>query len=184
MTSREQNRDPWRPEGAVEEEYPGGRRDRRDPRDTHEATLRSGGCVTAPMTSRGGFAGPGALGSHLAGVTPYRTGPHHGKGPKGYRRSDERIQADVSDELMRDGYLDASDVTVQVRNGEVTLEGTVPDHRAKRDAADCAQGVLGVVDVLDLLEVREVAVLRGRKGERPVGFLGEREPASRAKSNS
>src|SRR6185503_13631195 len=91
-------------------------------------------------------------------TTAYRTGSHYGKGPKGYRRSDERIHADISDVLMRDGYLDASDITVHVTNGGVTLEGTVPDRRMMRDAEDCSRAILGVVDVLNLLEVRDAPV--------------------------
>ena len=39
---------------------------------------------------------------------------HRGRGPRGYTRSDERIREDVNDRLTDDGWLDASDIDVQV----------------------------------------------------------------------
>ncbi|HEY6725000.1 MAG TPA: BON domain-containing protein [Polyangiaceae bacterium] len=83
--------------------------------------------------------------SQQAGGWP--RGEHRGKGPKGYTRSDERIREDVCDCLSDDDELDASDITVTVKGGEVTLEGTVPDRRAKQRAEDLAEGVSGVRDV-------------------------------------
>ena len=80
-------------------------------------------------------------------------GPFTGKGPKGYRRSGERIREDVSEALERDGELDASNVTVAVENGEVTLEGTVPDRASKRRAEDLAEVVAGVRDVHNRLRI-------------------------------
>ena len=53
-------------------------------------------------------------------------GPHAGRGPKGYQRSDERVREIVSEALARDGELDASEIEVSVERGEVTLNGTVP----------------------------------------------------------
>jgi hypothetical protein len=52
-------------------------------------------------------------------------GPHYGKGPKGYRRSDERIREDICETIAQQGYIDASDVDVKVENGVVTLTGNV-----------------------------------------------------------
>lgn len=74
-------------------------------------------------------------------------GEHRGKGPKGYRRSDERIREDVCDRLSDDDELDASEIIVTVKSGEVTLEGTVTDRRAKHRAEDLAESVSGVQDV-------------------------------------
>ena len=45
-----------------------------------------------------------------------RAGGHRGHGPKGYRRSDERIRDDVSDRLSDDSWLDASDIEVKVES--------------------------------------------------------------------
>lgn len=76
-----------------------------------------------------------------------REGGFFGKGPKGYTRSDERIREDVCDRLSIDDEVDASDITVTVKGGEVTLEGTVPDRRSKHRAEDIADSVSGVSDV-------------------------------------
>jgi len=77
-----------------------------------------------------------------------------GRGPKGYQRSDERLREEVSDRLMADDQIDASDIEVQVRNGEVTLTGTVPDRWSKRSAEDCAEQVMGVRDVMNQIRVQ------------------------------
>ncbi len=79
--------------------------------------------------------------------------PHRGRGPKGYRRSDERIQEDVNDRLS-EGYLDATDITVMVEGGEVTLTGTVNNRSDKRRAEDIAEYVSGVTNVENRLRVK------------------------------
>ena len=78
-----------------------------------------------------------------------------GRGPKGYRRSDERIKEDVNDRLSDDYYIDASDVEVMVQNTEVTLTGTVPSRRDKRRAEDIADSVSGVTNVENRLRVKQ-----------------------------
>jgi hypothetical protein len=87
----------------------------------------------------------GGSGSHQMGAR--QNGEHRGKGPKGYKRSDERIREDVCDRLSYDDELDASEITVTVKDGEVTLEGTVTDRRAKHRAEDLAESAGGVRDV-------------------------------------
>jgi hypothetical protein len=83
-----------------------------------------------------------------------RMDQHRGKGPKGYTRSDSRIQEDVSDRLSDDGALDASDIEVSVANGEVLLSGFVDSRWAKRRAEDCAEDVSGVTHVQNNIRVR------------------------------
>jgi len=78
-----------------------------------------------------------------------------GRGPKGYRRSDERIRDDVSERLTEHDELDASDIEVKVQDGEVTLTGTVDDKGAKRLAGDLAEQASGVHDVMNQLKVSE-----------------------------
>ena len=80
---------------------------------------------------------------------------HRGRGPKGYRRSDERIKEDVNDRLSDDYYLDASDVEVSVQNQEVTLTGTVNNRNDKRRAEDLAESVSGVTNVENRLRVKQ-----------------------------
>lgn len=80
---------------------------------------------------------------------------HRGRGPKGYRRSDDRIKEDVNDRLSDDYYLDASDVEVAVENTEVTLTGTVRNRNDKRRAEDLAESVSGVTNVENRLRVKQ-----------------------------
>jgi osmotically-inducible protein OsmY len=78
-----------------------------------------------------------------------------GRGPKNYRRSDERIREDVNDRLGDDYYIDASDIEVMVSNSEVTLTGTVPSRNDKRRAEDIAESVSGVTNVENRLRVKQ-----------------------------
>jgi len=79
-------------------------------------------------------------------------GPYKGRGPKGYQRSDDRIREDVCDRLTRHGRIDATDIQIQVRHGEVTLDGIVDTREAKRMAEDVAESVDGVRDVVNHLK--------------------------------
>lgn len=80
-------------------------------------------------------------------------GPHRGRGPKNYRRSDERIFEDVCERLTADGNIDASDIEVIVKEGEVTLRGSVSDRQSKHYAEDILEGVPGVHDIQNELRV-------------------------------
>lgn len=72
---------------------------------------------------------------------------HFGKGPKGWKRSDERIREEVNEMLMRDRHVDASDIEVSVKDGLVILKGTVLDRQMKREAELCIEDIHGVSDV-------------------------------------
>jgi osmotically-inducible protein OsmY len=78
---------------------------------------------------------------------------HRGRGPKGYKRSDERIGDEVNERLTDDSWLDASDIDVRVENGEVTLTGTVESREAKHRAERIAEDVSGVAHVQNNLRV-------------------------------
>ncbi len=82
-------------------------------------------------------------------------GPYQGMGPQSYQRSDERILEDVCERLTQHGQLDASDIKVDVNNGEVTLNGNVNSRRDKRVAEDIADTVSGVNDVQNNLHVNK-----------------------------
>ena len=88
-------------------------------------------------------------------------GPHTGRGPRNYQRSDERIREDVCERLSQHGHLDASDIDVRVQNGEVTMEGTVTDRWAKRTAEDLVENVWGVKEVHNQLRVSHPAFGQG-----------------------
>jgi len=81
-------------------------------------------------------------------------GPFVGRGPKGYKRSDERIKEEICDRLTSHGLLDASDIEVQAQNGEATLTGYVDSREAKRAAEDCVEDVVGIREVHNHLRIR------------------------------
>jgi osmotically-inducible protein OsmY len=76
-----------------------------------------------------------------------------GRGPKGYQRSDERIREEVCDRLADDPWVDAGDIEVTVKNGEVTLSGAVREREDKRRSEDLTDNVSGVREVHNNLRV-------------------------------
>jgi osmotically-inducible protein OsmY len=78
---------------------------------------------------------------------------HVGRGPKNYRRPDERIEEEINERLERDPEIDATDIEVTVKDGEVTLSGTVESRRVKRLAEDLVDDVYGVKDVQNRLRM-------------------------------
>lgn len=80
-------------------------------------------------------------------------GQFSGKGPKGYKRSDERIREDVCEALFHDADVDASNIDVEVQDGVVTLSGSVEDRRTKRCAEDCVEQLSGVKDVTNNIRI-------------------------------
>jgi hypothetical protein len=105
--------------------------------------------------------GPSSYGASSYGAPNYgsplrfrASSAHVGKGPKGYSRSDDRIRDDVCERLTYDPDIDASDITVTVSQGEVTLAGEVEDRSSKRRAEDVLEDVPGVRDVHNQLRSR------------------------------
>lgn len=84
-----------------------------------------------------------------------READHTGRGPSGYTRSDERILEDACDELTDDWAVDARNIQVTVKEGEITLDGTVPTRQQKRRAEDCVEDISGVRHVQNNLRVQE-----------------------------
>jgi osmotically-inducible protein OsmY len=82
-----------------------------------------------------------------------RESTHRGKGPRNYRRSDERIREDINDRLTDSVFLDASDIEVTVTSAEVVLTGTVQDRYSKYVAGEIAERVSGVRNVENRLRV-------------------------------
>lgn len=92
---------------------------------------------------------------------------YYGKGPKGFKRSDARIYEDVCEALFHDSLVDASEIEVAVKNGEVTLSGAVENRQMKRLAEDCAEKISGVIDVKN-----EIRIL---SNDRRANFSGKNE---------
>ncbi len=81
-------------------------------------------------------------------------GRHAGRGPRNYQRSDDRIREDIIQRLTDHPDIDASDLDVEVKNGEVTLNGTVDERRARHLAEDLVDRVWGVRDVRNEIRVK------------------------------
>ncbi|MFA8357080.1 BON domain-containing protein [Burkholderia ubonensis] len=133
--------------------------------------MRPGG---APDPSR--FGGPG--------------GQRRRQGPKGYTRSDERIRESVCERLASALEIDVSDVSVEVRDGRVELDGTVPARWMKHRIEDIADACMCVRDVENRVRVhrdddeRAPTVLRPdhwtvTPTENPLGEAPAREPSPR-----
>jgi hypothetical protein len=88
---------------------------------------------------------------------PVAPGGQRGRGPRGYVRPDERIREDVCDGLFVDDEVDASEVTVEVDDGVVTLDGWVAALWEKRRIENLVRACSGVRELRNLLRVRAVA---------------------------
>jgi hypothetical protein len=104
-------------------------------------------------TGGGGFGS--GFSSYGAATGPYTggMGSYAGRGPKNWKRSDERIREDVNERLTDHPHIDASEIEVAVNQCEVTLTGTVEDRQAKRLAEDIANSVSGVKDVHNQIRI-------------------------------
>jgi len=145
--------------------------------------------------SRGGFGGPsneygsgygGAYGGQSSWSGSYgrssgfgesgRSGSHAGRGPRNYQRSDERIREEVNERLTDDPRIDASDIDVEVRSGEVILRGRVEERRDKRTAEEIIENLPGVKDVKNEIRVERSGGHNSRSDEsnpwRQEGSLG------------
>ena len=86
---------------------------------------------------------------------------HRGVGPKGYQRSDDRIGDEVHQRLTDDPWIDASEIDVEVKSGEVTLTGHVDNREAKHRAERLIEDLSGVRHVQNNLRVDPNASLTG-----------------------
>ena len=154
---------------GVDDRFSGGRGGEDHWTDRSERDYRADSRDSLAWRERTGFQGnfggrePGDRGArswnpqdnfrgNSGGMQPQR-GPHRGKGPTSYTRSDERIRELICEALTDDEHIDASHIEVAVKGGEVTLTGTVEDRRAKRLAEDIADRCSGVKDIQNQLRV-------------------------------
>jgi hypothetical protein len=79
---------------------------------------------------------------------------YRGRGPRDYRRSDERIREDACECLTDDPRIDATHIEVTAQNGEITLSGMVNSREEKRRAEDLVERLSGVTDVHNRLRVQ------------------------------
>lgn len=95
-----------------------------------------------------------------------------GKGPKGFRRSDARTREIICEHLTEHPHIDASEIEVEVSEGEVRLSGCVGDRRTKYAVEELVEHCAGAADIDNQLRVqrreeREQAqeLASGRPGE-------------------
>lgn len=77
------------------------------------------------------------------------------RGPKNYTRSDDRIREEICEQLSQQQMIDVSDVSVDVQNGRVMLEGTVPERTMKYAIENMADYCWGVQDVENHIRIRQ-----------------------------
>jgi hypothetical protein len=146
-------REGWiRPEYAREGE---GRYERPEYREGRRDWGREGpwGEARGGWAGYGGYTGAGAYGGGLG--TYAERGRYVGRGPKTYQRSDDRIREDVNERLTMHPDIDATDIDVQVKNGEVTMTGNVESREMKRMAEDVVENVFGVKEVHNQLRIQQ-----------------------------
>lgn len=80
-----------------------------------------------------------------------------GTGPKGYKRSDERILEEACEALFMSPEVDPSHIEVSVEDGVVTLKGTVERRSFKKAAEFVVEKVSGVKDVYNEVRVERDA---------------------------
>lgn len=88
------------------------------------------------------------------GPSAHAPGGWRGVGPKGYTRSDTRINEDVCERLTHDDAIDARGISVQVRDGVVTLDGHVQQRSIKHRVEDLVERCAGVRDIENRLRVQ------------------------------
>lgn len=99
----------------------------------------------------------------LYGPARYGLGPYHQR-LRNRRRPDDEVRRDVEDALFYDTWVDAEAITVEVKDGVVTLRGELPDYHEVRYATDDAWDVDGVRGVHCQLTVN------GARRPRPDGI--------------
>ncbi|HEX6748561.1 MAG TPA: BON domain-containing protein [Longimicrobium sp.] len=104
-------------------------------------------------------ADPGGVGAPwgeeeetLNGPARYGLGPYYRRLEQ-RRRPDDELRHDVEEALFYDTWVDAEAISVEVRDGVVTLRGELPDHDEVRYATDDAWDVEGVRGVRSELRV-------------------------------
>jgi BON domain-containing protein len=105
-------------------------------------------------SGQSGWREPYGEGQQYGSSSGYSQGQHRGKGPKNYQRSDERMKELLCERLHDDPEIDASEVTVNVQGGKITLEGTVDSRRTKNAIEDVAEQI-GSQEVQNNLRVQK-----------------------------
>jgi hypothetical protein len=131
-----------------------------------------------PARGRGGWAGDWAMPTGADTAMSGNADTYAGRGPKDYRRGDDRIREEICDIFTDDARLDPSEVFVKVEGSEVTLTGTVSSRDQKRRAEELAERVRGVGDVHNQLRVMRGETTTGTTSTPPTATRGGRAGSS------
>lgn len=80
------------------------------------------------------------------------------RGFTGYDSSDDRINREIDDHLAQHSYIDTTAVVITVKDGEVTLEGSVPDADQKayvEEVVSKIEGVHGLHNHLSIMKPQD-----------------------------
>jgi osmotically-inducible protein OsmY len=116
--------------------------------------------------------GPAVPARSVERPSSWPMGRYRGRGPRGYVRSPARIYEDLCDRLTDNPFVDASDIEVVIAGTEVTLNGTVKDPIALRQAQAIAEEVAGVTHVHNRLQLRPAGEREATPGEAVNAALG------------
>lgn len=112
----------------------------------------------------GGWSGAGAHDQYARDARDARPS-YRGRGPKNWRRSDERICETINELLTDHDGIDATHIEVSVKDAEVTLDGGVGSRWEKRLAEDIALACGGVRDVHNRLRIADRETQIGKTSE-------------------
>jgi hypothetical protein len=107
-----------------------------------------------------------------------------GRGPKGYKRSDERVREDICDRLTQHDEIDATEIEITVSNGEVTLQGTVESRPMKHTVENLIDSVQGVQEVHNQLRVKRSGQEAGAGEDKEKGAQGQSGTSMQGHSSS
>jgi osmotically-inducible protein OsmY len=92
-----------------------------------------------------------------------------GVSPKSVNRNDEHIKDEVITRLTEHEDIDPTDIEVQVKQGEVTITGTVAHRHEKLNIEHVVGNVIGVKDVQNQIKVVKASQERGEGGTNATG---------------
>jgi osmotically-inducible protein OsmY len=78
-----------------------------------------------------------------------------GRGPKGYARTDAHLRHAIEEALAADPTLDPGGVEVGVKDGKVTLAGSVAGRRSREAVLAIAAAIAGANAVAHTLKISE-----------------------------
>ena len=82
---------------------------------------------------------------------------YYGKGPKGWKLSDEHLREKVCEVLLHSHEVDASEMDVKVEEGCVYLQGNISSRGMKQVAEDLIGSIPGVEDVFTRLKIKNTS---------------------------